>query len=89
MEREIEYEDVEWSNDVALLVEYCKQGAIDNNSVNKAKFSDWLDAEALISVYLDHNGVMTNSTFAEVVRILDGWLLEQKHLEKVDKSEDK
>lgn len=77
MEKEISYNQAGESTDIETLVEYCKQGAIENAEKNGEPLSAWRDGKHLIESYLDHNTVAGGEVLQEVASQLNDWLRSQ------------
>lgn len=75
MDRDITYIEAQKSTDVELLVEYCKQGALDAEVNHGGTRSDWRDGRHLIESFLDHNSVADADTREAVAAELDRWLI--------------
>ena len=76
MDQDITYTEAEESTDVDLLVEYCKQGALDAEANHGGKRSDWENGAQLVDSYLDHNTKADADTLKAVAAELDRWLAE-------------
>jgi hypothetical protein len=74
MDQEIGYDEAGETTDIEVLVEYCKQGAIDNNERNNCTLDEWRDGCHLIESYLDHNNVVDAETLKAVANELTDWL---------------
>ena len=74
----IGYEEVQGTTSVEVMVEYAKEGVIDNNRTNDGNFEDWDDGRHIASVYLNH---CDNPVPDAVIEALDKWIAEKKEEE--------
>ena len=74
------YEDAMESDDIDKLVEYCKEGVVENNKNNGADFSDWDDGQHIAEVYLENNEFYHDDGYikSEVDHKLDLWINTKK-----------
>lgn len=78
-------DDAILSRDVDALVEHCKDGVIENDG----SYSDWVDGEAIASVYLQECILMEEDgeKAQEVIQQLDAWIQNKKQEEKQEEAE--
>jgi hypothetical protein len=75
----IEYEEVENTQDPEIMIEYAKEGVIDNNRTNGAMFRDWDSGQEIANIYLDHcKYPIPQSVIVE----LDTWIAKKKEEEE-------
>ena len=76
------YEDAMESDDIDKLVEYCKEGVVENNKYydNGADFLDWDDGQHIAGVYLENNEFYRDDGHikSEVDHKLDLWINTKK-----------
>jgi hypothetical protein len=72
---EISYEQVKETTNPDIMIEYCKQGVVENTRIHDEPSSVWESGKHIAMTYLDH---CDHEIPAEVIDALDAWIKEKQ-----------